>query len=407
MGANLFESAGQKSAIFKNRDIITPHYTPKRLPFREKQIEEVTSTLSVALEGHRPNNLFLYGKTGTGKTATTKFVLNDLREFVEKGKKPVVEIYMNCRNYNSKYKVLAKIVQKFYPEKDFIGYSGSFIYEKMAEFSEKNETQTIIGLDEIDKVKDVDELVYALTRANDELKKGGISIIGISNQLTFKDRLDPRTKSSLCGKELVFPPYNAKELTEILKERVGKAFMENVVESSAINIAAAFAARESGDARTAVMLLLRAGELAEKKGKKKVTDSEVKKAKKSVEQEITMEMINTLPSQQKLVLYAISLLTAQKKGVKKLGKSREKGVLFSGEVFDEYKRIALSIKESPVTARWFRQYLDELEMYGLIFSTPSGKGVRGNTQLIKLGMEAGKIKGILEDDLGLNIPQGN
>ncbi len=201
----------------------------------------------------------------------------------------------------------------------------------------------------------------------------------------------------------MFPPYNAKELTEILRERVEKAFQKDAVMESAINLAAAFAARESGDARTAVMLLLRAGELAEKKGMEKVTDQEVKDAKKSVEQEITMEMINTLPSQQKLVLYAISILTAQKKGVKKLGKSEEKGVLFSGEVFDEYKKIALSIKENPVSARWFRQYLDELEMYGLIFSTPSGKGVRGNTRLIKLGLEAATIKRILENDLGLDI----
>ncbi len=403
MKENLFKSVEKTSKIFKNRDIITPHYTPEKLPFREKQIKEIITTLSVALKGSKPNNLFLYGKTGTGKTATTKLVLSDLKEFAKKEKKPVMAIYMNCRNYNSKYKVLAKIVQKFYPDKDFIGYSGSFIYEKMTDFCEKNKIQTIVGLDEIDKVKDVDELVYALTRANDELKKGGISIIGISNQLTFKDRLDPRTKSSLCGKELVFPPYNAKELTEILRERVEKAFQKDAVMESAINLAAAFAARESGDARTAVMLLLRAGELAEKKGMEKVTDQEVKDAKKSVEQEITMEMINTLPSQQKLVLYAISILTAQKKGVKKLGKSEEKGVLFSGEVFDEYKKIALSIKENPVSARWFRQYLDELEMYGLIFSTPSGKGVRGNTRLIKLGLEAATIKRILENDLGLDI----
>ncbi len=400
MSQNLFESSGKESKVFKNRDIITPHYTPKKLPFREKQIEEITSTLRVALKGSKPNNLFLYGKTGTGKTATTKLVLGELVEFAEREKKPVMAIYTNCRNYNSKYKVLAKIVQKFYPEKDFIGYSGSFIYEKMTEFAQEREMQTIVGLDEIDKVKDVDELVYALTRANDELKHGGISIMGISNQLTFKERLDPRTKSSLCGEELVFPPYNAKELTEILKGRVEKAFRKNVVESSAINLAAAFAAKESGDARTAVMLLLRAGELAEKGGKEKVSDTEVKKAKKSVEQEITTEMVSSLPGQQKLVLYAIALLTSQRKGVRKLGKSEEKGVLFSGEAFDEYRRLALSLKESPVSARWFRQYLDELEMCGLIFSTPSGKGIRGNTRLIKLGIETEKIKGTLEKELG-------
>ncbi|MEM0359909.1 MAG: orc1/cdc6 family replication initiation protein [Candidatus Diapherotrites archaeon] len=395
---NLFEGLTGESKIFKDREKITPHYTPEKLPFREKQIEEMALALKSALAGQKADNLFLYGKPGTGKTACTRHVLFQLQEFIKKNSLNATAIYLNCRNYNSKYKVLSTTVQSLYPEKDFIGYSGSFIYEKLTEFCSQKGFSAIIALDEIDKVKDLDDLVYALTRANDEIKKGSISLIGISNMLTFKERLDPRTKSSLCEKELVFPPYNAQELKKILEERSSQAFHEGIIQDSAINLASAIAAQESGDARTAVMLLLRAGEIAERENLDKITDKEVEKARKSVEEQIVFEMISTLPEQQQLVLLSIAKLTMDKKGVKRL-KGEEQGILFSGEVFDEYRRLATAYKKNSVSIRWFQQYINELEMYGLLSTTASGKGLRGNTRLIRLSMEAKEIKNAMEKQL--------
>ncbi len=393
---NIFKAEMQKETVFLNRQIITPHYTPEKLPFREKQISEIVSILSISLKQQKPDNLFLYGKTGTGKTATTKLVLKQLNEFAEEQKKEVKTTYMNCRNFNSKYKAITKILGLFYPEKDFLGYSAAFVYEKMLSFIQEKNSQIIVVLDEIDKIKDLDELVYTLTRANDDLKQGGITIIGISNQLNLKDRLDPRTKSSLCEKEMVFPPYNAQELKAILKDRISKAFKKNVVQESAIALTSAIASKEAGDARTAVMLLLRAGEIADETNSKKVTDKEVEKAKTNVEEEIMFNMISTLPKQEQLVLHTIASLTLQSKGIKKL--SGEEGILFSGQIYDEYVSNAKKYSEKPVSQRWFRQYIGELSMYGLIQSTASGKGQRGNTRLIKLGFDAKRIRKLLEEE---------
>jgi len=395
---NIFKNALERESIFLDRNVVTPHFTPAKLPFREKQINEITSVLSSALQGKKADNLFIYGKTGTGKTATSKFVLQQLGDFVKKNNSFVETSYINCRNYNSKYKTMVKLVKKFFPEENFVGYSNTFIYEKLLEYVGKG-IELIIVLDEIDKVKDLDELVYCLTRANDELEKGSISVIGISNNLLFKDRLDPRTKSSLCEKELVFPPYNAQELKAILSERCARAFKPGAVEDSAISLASAFAAQESGDARTAVMLMLRAGELADKMKLQKISDEQVKEAKNLVEEEIIFNMISTLPRHEQLVLYSISFLTSNKKGVRTITNAKEEGVLFSGEVYDEYLRISKGLKDDPVSSRWYRQYLNELEMYGLILSTASGKGIRGNTRLIKLGFDAEKIKAVLEKEI--------
>jgi len=397
---NIFEKQLLRNTVFLNKDIISPHHIPEKLPFREKQIEDITTGLSALINNSKPNNLFIYGKTGTGKTSTVKHVLDQLSVFVAKNNKNAFSCYVNCRSHSSKYKVLLKSIRAFYPEKDFLGYSASFVYEKLLEFANDKQAHLILVLDEIDKVKDIDDLVYSLSRGNDELGKGSITMIGISNNLMFKEKLDPRTKSSLCERELVFNPYNATELREILDERSGAAFKPNVVTEPAVSLAAAIAAQESGDARTAVMLMQRAGEIADSEQANTLTDVHVEKAKASVEEEIILSMISTLPQQQQLVLYAIAQLASQKdRGLRKVTGEIEKGVLYSGEIFETYLELAKKFDERTITSRWYRQYINELEMYGLILVTASGKGIKGQTRLIKLGFDANKIKGALEKEL--------
>ncbi len=396
---NIFEKQLLKGSVFLNKDIISPHHIPDKLPFREKQIDSITHSLGPVLNNSKPNNLFVYGKTGSGKTSTVKHVLEQLDEFVKKREMNVINCYVNCRSHSSKYKILLKTLRTLYPEKEFLGYSSSFVYEKTLEYCSQKKSHLILVLDEIDKVKDVDDLVYSLSRGNDELETGSITLIGISNNLMFKEKLDPRTRSSLCEREMVFDPYNATELKEILSERSKIAFKEGCVLDSAISLAAAFAAQESGDARTAVMLLQRAGEIADLSQKTVVTDAEVSKAKASVEEEIILSMVSTLPMQQQLVLYSIAQMTTQKKGVKKVTGEIEEGVLFSGEIFETYLDLAKKFNETTITSRWYRQYINELEMYGLILVTNSGKGIKGQTRLIKLGFDATKIKTALEREL--------
>src|SRR3989344_2347667 len=395
---NIFEKEFAKETIFIDRNLITPHYTPKELPFRETQIKKISEILAQALKGKKADNVFIYGKTGTGKTSVTKHVMQQLLDFAGAKGVSVHGNYVNCRNHNSKYRVLIKIVKDLYQEENFLGFSAAFVYEKLLDFARSGK-HIVLVLDEVDKVKDLDELIYGLTRGNDEMDKGSVSVIGISNNLTFKERLDPRTKSSLCEHEMVFPPYNAQELAEILRQRAGIAFRPGTVEESAITNAAAIAAQESGDARTAVMLLLRAGEIADRKNSGSVTDEEVKKAKKQVEEEIIMNMVSTLPEQQQLVLYSIATLSIEKKPFQKITGETEAGILFSGAIYDEYCRISRSFKETTVSARWYREYISELEMYGLIYSTASGKGIKGQTRLIRLGYDAAKIKSLIEREI--------
>jgi archaeal cell division control protein 6 len=395
---NLFEKELAKSTVFIDKNKVSPHYSPSELPFRDDQMKSLSGILVNALQHVKPDNLFIYGKTGVGKTSVVNAVLKQLREIAEEKKVNVSTVYVNCRNHASKYRSLLKCVKEMYPGQTFIGYSAGFVHEKLIDYVKTNNAELIVVLDEIDKVKDLDDLVYALTRSNDEIEQGHFSLIGISNNMFFKDRLDPRTKSSLCEKELVFSPYNAEELKTILKQRVGEAFKPDTVTDSAINLAAAIAAKESGDARTALLLLLRAGEHADAQEKTSVSDEEVLYAKTKVEEEVILNMVSTLPVQEQLVLYAIAKLGTSVKGIKKLSGVEEQ-VLLSGEVYDTYQQLAKEFDESPVSARWYREYINEMEMYGMITTTASGEGQRGKTTFIKLCCDAELIKGVLKKEL--------
>ncbi|MGC9099403.1 MAG: Cdc6/Cdc18 family protein [Candidatus Micrarchaeia archaeon] len=393
--SEIFANLMKESRIFANRDALSPHYMPDNLLFREKQIESIVKYLTPSLRGERGRNLFIYGKTGTGKTSCMRYVIEKVRDLSSVKAKIS---YINCRIYNSRYRVLSKIVSDHLPSYAKRGYGIVDIYEKIINWIEEDGKILVVVLDEIDVVKDLDDLIYTLTRANSDIKSGGVTIVGISNKISFKEELDPRSISTLYENELVFPPYNSTELAAILKQRAELSFRPGVIDDSAINLAAAIAAKESGDARLALKILSKAGELAEERGLEKITPKEVSEAAKSADEEVAYELVGTLPEHQKLVIYAISLLTMQGSKYKKLVDGSE-AYLFSGEVYDKYVAICNSIGKEAKSSRWYRNYIQDLEMQGLITTYESGKGIRGHTKLIKLSYSPERIKNIIEKEL--------
>ena len=70
----------RKKNIFRNKDALGESYQPDQIEERDEEIKEYMDALQPVVDGWEPNNIFLYGNTGVGKTAVTEYLLDRLRE---------------------------------------------------------------------------------------------------------------------------------------------------------------------------------------------------------------------------------------------------------------------------------------------------------------------------------------
>jgi len=385
--------------IFKNKYVLQSNHSPEEIPHRDKQIEQVASILAPSLRLERPSNLFVYGQTGTGKTLCVQFVGKEMLERAKKQNIPLKIEYLNCKMRkisDTEYRILAEIIKKLGYTVPATGLPTEQVYSKFIEILDKEKQLVILILDEIDQaVKKInDNFLYNLTRLNSELVNGQLCLIGISNDLQFLDNVDPRVRSSLSEEELIFSPYNALQLQEILKKRAETAFNEGVLEEGVLSKCAAFAAREHGDARRALDLLRISGEISEREGSKKVSLRHVDEAREKLERDKIIDIVDAAPKQFQLVLLSILNLIEQKNIEN----------IFTGDVYNLYYELCKKIKMEILTQRRISDIIGEFDMLGLINARVISKGRHGRTREIKLVIPEKilpKIKSILLESLNL------
>ncbi len=401
MGADdlskFFEAYLTTKSIFSNKKSLQNNYTPENIPHRDEQIEQLATILAPALRMEKPSNVFIYGKTGSGKTCVTQHVMQKILEIVNKKNLRVKYHYLNCKLKkiaDTEYRLIAQLARAFGKEVPATGLPTEEVYKLFIDSINSDNQLIVLVLDEIDQLvtKAGDGILYNLTRLNSELTKCQVSIIGISNDLMFTDNLDPRIKSSLSEEELVFPPYNAMQLQDILRQRSKLAFKEGAIEQGVIEKCAAYAAREHGDARRALELLRVAGELAERKNETNVALLHLDEAEEKIEKDRIIDTIRTQPKQFQITLYSI------------LNVCDENSKIFTGEVYEFYKKTCHKINIKPLTQRRISDIIAEFDMLGIINAKVISKGRYGRTKEIILAIHPStfpKIKDILKEGLGL------
>jgi len=399
--SNFLENFIKKESLFKNKAALQSTYNPDEILHRDEQTTYIAKVLAPALRLERPSNLFIYGKTGSGKTLTVQTTIKQIQAIAARELIPIKFIYINCKLKkvaDTEYRLVAEITRFFGRSIPPTGLPTDEVYNIFYKTLDSEKQVVVLILDEIDQlVKKIgDEVIYNLTRINTELKNAQLAIVGISNDIMFADNLDPRVKSSLSEEELVFSSYNALQIQDILKKRSTEAIKEGILEEGVIAKCAAYAAREHGDARRALELLRVAVELAERKGLLKITIKELDEAEEKIEKDRVLDIITTQPKQFQLVLYAILLIYDQR---------RQQNIIFTGEIYILYKELCAKINLRPLTQRRVSDVIAEFDLLGIINAKVISKGRYGRTREVSVvtnDVLNAKIKNLLENSLNLS-----
>ena len=439
---NIFDAHMTAWSIFKNKDVLRMGYTPKILLHRNEEITRLASGLSDALKAQTPSNVFICGKPGTGKTATGKYIGEQLlqkvgeinasykrrasslfyedlsngldstqlsafkwltskihskdilgEEITREIYRNIKYLYINCKHVDTKYRVLTTVANTFITDWNerlpFTGLTTDMVVKKLIESIERHNGVVIIVLDEVDSLlkKSGDDTLYILSRLNEELKRSSTSLICISNDANVFNLIDARVNSSLSLDVMVFKPYNAVQLRDILKLRAEKAFYDGVYSSAVINLCAAYAARDNGDARRALTLLMVSGEVAETNNADNISEEHTRRALEKIETDSVSEVVRSLPLHPKLALLAIELQHEQ--GLNKIT---------TGSVYESYAQLCRSRGITSLTKRRVSDFISELSTLGIIDANLISYGRDGRTRMIKLAACDNTIRDTLMKD---------
>lgn len=359
---------GEDVSIFANEDALREDWLPETLPEREAELEQLHYALAPATRGSTPHNVFLYGKTGQGKTAATSAKLTELEDYAEnQADLDLTVVTFSCENITSSYTLASKLVLDITGSEPR-GYDQHEVFSRLFDALDAIGGTILLVLDEIDNIGMSDDILYSLPRARSkgQLTEARVSVIGISNDFQFRDNLSPKVKDTLCDEEIEFTPYNADQLTSILRRRVDVGFVDGVVMDGTIPYCAAKAAQEKGSARQAIRLLYKAGELALQRDRESVDEALVDEAYGVLERERIEDGLRNLTVQDTLCLAGVVSLEC-----KDAAPGRTK------HVYREYERVSDMTGDSTLVQRRVRDHLQELDMQGFLMMQTHNRGPEG------------------------------
>ncbi|NKE34374.1 AAA family ATPase [Natronococcus sp. JC468] len=356
--------------IFRHRDALREDYQPEEIIGRDQELQQYISALQPVINGDQPANVFLYGKAGVGKTACTRYLLSELKADATEYGVDLTTVRTNCEDLNTSYQVAIQLINELRPPDDQLkptGYPRRQVNEWLWEELDAIGGTVVIVLDEVDHIED-DSLLYQIprARANGNLEESKVGIVGISNDFKFRESLSSKVQSSLCEKEIQFPAYDANELRAILRRRAEVAFYDDVVPTEVIAKCAAFGAKDAGDARQSLDLLMEAGDVAVERGVERITEAHVDEARASLERSRIVDGVAGLTQQGHLVLYALVMLHEE-------GETPTR----ARAIQDRYEIVCDRAAADSLVPRRMRDHLNELAMLGIASRVERNKGEVG------------------------------
>lgn len=377
-------AAQQKRSLVLNPDYLDDEKLPEderaavlkeifNRNIREKQLSRIISHLAPVLDGVHPTSALVFGPTGAGKTVTLMHVLSTFERVADARGIRFRYSYIDLTSPKTYFGALNEVAisldssNRKYRKGIPIEYMQTTIIESL----ENYDGYLALLIDEADNIRpNSDDFLTFLAKTLPRKVSCRLILILLTNRLDWEKTLDPRILSFLKKTDIIFEPYDALDLLEILKLRVEKSLDKTKVEQASLKKVAALASRETGDARKAVELLAKAVKVAEETTGR-LTEDEVDIAADRLEIDKTEEVIKTLAPQQRLALK--SCYHALSSGIRKSS---------TGDVYQVYGHVCDREGLLPLTQRRFSEIMSFLDLYGLINARVVSKGRYGNTREI-------------------------
>ena len=340
-----------ESKIIERADLLSPETVPERITGRPEQIEMLSQCLKPMEIGAAPLSAWLYGPTGTGKTAVARNVAQRICNCQRR-----IWLYVNCWERPTLYSVIRALCDQL----SILGADSLDTNVKLARIREalKDKT-TLIILDEIDRPmpRERDSIIYNLL----QIPKAGLFCIACDRAAFF--HLEDRVRSKLTPTQVHLPQYSIAEIEVILAERARDSLMPDAYNNIILQRIASLA---RGDARKALYILLKTAVAAEKDRTDRMAARHIPADTLAWQQWEQNSRVESLPQHQRLI-YEL----ARKHG--EISSTKLRGLYLVG-----------CYKESlePAAHRTFSKYVKILAQNNFLSIEPKVTG--GSGRLIKV-----------------------
>lgn len=365
---DLTEFLAKKQIVIKDDQVFEPIFIPEYLVHRDNELSLLANHFKSIISKNATNSgkhLIIQGPVGIGKTVVVKRFGLTFADYCSTSSDENIAnlafFHMNCRRQRSWHLILTSILRQLVPAFPIRGFSVDELLTYLVKIVKERNQGLLICLDEVDYLLSESkgqDVLYSLIRHHEgvsQYEQAQISLILVTRNPHFQTFLDTALLSSLSQCIIVFEPYTANQLFDILSLRAqqglyGRAYTEEILKSIA---SLAF---KSGDARYAIELLWRSAKVAEQEDALKIDFEHIRKAQVSVFP-IRQSIITDLPPQLKKVLLALALL---------LNSEKNRALVTTNELRNKYNEICNKSQEKPRKQTQFWNYLQKLAKHGLI-----------------------------------------
>jgi len=317
---------------------------PAQIKHREAEINVLSTAVEPILDGDRGNDMLLYGPSGVGKSALTRYVLDQLDQA-----QPTAYARVRCLG-KSTAGILRSILRQLpgsTPAKTASARSLS------SELKNRISEPTVVVLDEGDDLPATDSL--SVLRGVQKLSWVAIC----HDHHDWLSRVDDDTRHAVTSWTLGLEKYTTAELSDILDERRRVGLEHGVVSDRQLEQIADDAA---GVARDAIYGLRAAARLAEERSHETIRESDVGDCWARAQRQLREDALDSLPYHHH-VCYEII---------------RRRGPIRSAEFHRQYDIIAdvaySGRDQTPVCKRERRNKLQKLADYDLILQNGERSG---------------------------------